>query len=149
MRDRARQFFQSKVRWLAFKLSRNKNADSSIPALARNYVIEASDSGLVSLMGGCWTTFRSQGEETVNRILKDHPDQFKDTLRNEQGQTLNFNLIGSYSRAELRDGFVQNSTTVFQQYEDFLVFEQKVPRDVAKHLIRQYGTACLRVVEIG
>jgi len=85
MRDRARQFFQSKVRWLAFKLSRNKNADSSIPPLARNYVIEASDSGLVSLMGGCWTTFRSQGEQTVNRILKDHPDQFKDTLRNEEG----------------------------------------------------------------
>ena len=100
-------------------------------------------------MGGKWTSFRSQGEETVDRILKEYPDRFKDTLSHTTGQTLNFNLIGSYSRAELRDGFVQNPTLVFQQYEDFLVFEHKVPRDIAKHLIRQYGTASLRVVEIG
>ena len=49
---------------------------------------------------------------------------------------MNFNLIGAYSRAELRDGFLQNPVQVFQQYEDFLVFDQKVPRDIAKHLIR-------------
>ena len=49
----------------------------------------------------------------------------------------------------MRDGFVQNSGVVFQQYEDYLVFEHQVPRDIAKHLIREYGTACLRVVEIG
>ena len=24
-----------------------------------------------------------------------------------------------------------------------------MPRDIAKHLVRQYGTACLRVVEVG
>ena len=100
-------------------------------------------------MGGKWTSFRSQGEETVDKILKDNPGRFKDTLFNATGQTLTFNFIGSYSRAQLRDGFIQNPDQVFQQYEDFLVFEHKVPRDIAKHLIRQYGTASLRVVEIG
>lgn len=30
-----------------------------------------------------------------------------------------------------------------------MVFEHKVPRDIAKHLIREYGTASLRVLEIG
>ena len=29
------------------------------------------------------------------------------------------------------------------------MFEQDTPRDIAKHLIRQYGTASLRVVEVG
>lgn len=29
------------------------------------------------------------------------------------------------------------------------MFEHKVPRDIAKHLLRQYGTAALRVAEIG
>ena len=100
-------------------------------------------------MGGKWTSFRSQGEETVDKILKENPGRFKDTLFNVKGQTLTFNFIGSYSRAQLRDGFIQNPDQVFQQYEDFLVFEHKVPRDIAKHLIRQYGTASLRVVEIG
>ena len=30
-----------------------------------------------------------------------------------------------------------------------MVFEQDLPRDIAKHLVRQYGTAALRVVENG
>ena len=137
------------MRWLAYKVHASKKKKASTAAISRNHVIEVTDTGLVSLMGGKWTSFRSQGEETVDRILKDGNDRFKETLKNEKGQTLNFNLIGSYSRAQLRDGFVQNPTAVFQQYEDFLVFEQDVPRDIAKHLIRQYGTACLRVVEIG
>ena len=124
------------MRWLAYKVHASKAKKSSTASISRNHVIEVTDSGLVSLMGGKWTSFRSQGEETVDRILKDNSELFKNSLANEKGQTLNFNLIGSYSRAELRDGFVQNPVQVFQQYEDFLVFEHKVPRDIAKHLIR-------------
>ena len=30
-----------------------------------------------------------------------------------------------------------------------MVDEHKVPRDIAKHLIREYGTASLRILEIG
>lgn len=149
LKAKAITFFQNKVRWLAFKVNGPKDKNKSTASVSRNHVIEMSDSGLVSLMGGKWTSYRSQGEETVDLIIKNHPDRFKNTLRNEKGQTLKFNLIGAYSRAELRDGFLQNPAQVFQQYEDFLCFDQKVPRDVAKNLIRQYGTACLRVVEVG
>jgi glycerol-3-phosphate dehydrogenase len=45
--------------------------------MSRNHVIEVSKSGLVSLMGGKWTTFRLMGEETVDRILKDHKFEMK------------------------------------------------------------------------
>jgi glycerol-3-phosphate dehydrogenase len=38
--------------------------------LSRNHVIEISNSGLVSLMGGKWTSFRKMGEETVDKILE-------------------------------------------------------------------------------
>ena len=104
-------------------MSKKSKTTGTTASISRNHVIEViPESGLVSLMGGKWTSFRSQGEETVDLIIKDNPDRFKDTLKNETGQTLKFNLIGSYSRAELRDGFVQNSAHVFQQYEDFLVF---------------------------
>ena len=67
-------------------------------------MIEVSSSGLVSLMGGKWTSFRSQGEETVDRILKENVDMFKDNLKYTEGQTLNFNLIGSYSKNEIITG---------------------------------------------
>jgi len=72
------------VRWLAFKVNAGKKKSSS-SAISRNHVIEVSENGLVSLMGGKWTSYRSQGEETVDRILKDNPDRFKNTLKNEQG----------------------------------------------------------------
>lgn len=39
--------------------------------LSRNHVIEESKSGLISLMGGKWTSFRRMGEETVDLIMMD------------------------------------------------------------------------------
>ena len=100
-------------------------------------------------MGGKWTSFRSQGEETVDLILKDNPDLFKDTLKYETGQTLNFNLIGSYSKNEIITGLKLQPEKLFEQYEDYFVFERKIPRDIAKHLVKTYGTTSLRIVEAG
>jgi len=36
-------------------------------ALSRDHVIRISDSGLITLTGGKWTTYRRMGEDTVNR----------------------------------------------------------------------------------
>jgi glycerol-3-phosphate dehydrogenase len=53
----------------------NKEKKKSTAAISRNHVIEINPtSGLVSLMGGKWTAYRIQGEETVDRILKTTPD---------------------------------------------------------------------------
>lgn len=49
---------------------KNGSKKKSTAAISRNHVIEISDSGLVSLMGGKWTSFRSQGEETVDLLIK-------------------------------------------------------------------------------
>ena len=47
---------QGRLRWLAYKI--NGGNKKSTANLARNHVIEVSDSGLVSLMGGKWTAYR-------------------------------------------------------------------------------------------
>lgn len=60
------------------------------------------ESGLISLMGGKWTAYRVQGEETTDRIFKEHPVLFQ-KAKNQQGMTLKFNLIGSYSKVEITD----------------------------------------------
>lgn len=49
--------------------SKGKDAQAATKAISRNHVIEFSKSGLVSVMGGKWTTFRQIGEETVGMIL--------------------------------------------------------------------------------
>ena len=78
-------------------------------------MIEVSDSGLVSLMGGKWTSFRHMGTETVDRILKDHPE-LENSTKHDETQTYNFNLIGSYSRTEALFGLVPSNNVMYQQY---------------------------------
>lgn len=39
-------------------------------ALARNHVIDISDSNLVTIAGGKWTTYRAMAEDTVNAAVK-------------------------------------------------------------------------------
>ena len=94
-------YFKDGVRWLSFKVHGKKKSSSA--AISRNHVIEVSSSGLVSLMGGKWTAFRVQGEQTVDRIVIDHKNELKH-IKYETGQTLNFNLIGSYGRVEVLEG---------------------------------------------
>ena len=47
---------------------------SSTAKLSRTHVIEFSDSGLCSLLGGKWTSFRIMGEETVDEIIERNPE---------------------------------------------------------------------------
>jgi glycerol-3-phosphate dehydrogenase len=50
--------------WTLNKLNRADKENTS--SLSRGHVIEISDSGLVSLMGGKWTAYRKMGSETVD-----------------------------------------------------------------------------------
>ncbi len=72
--------------------------------LSRNHVIEETPSGLISVMGGKWTSFRKMGEETVDLILKQQGRHMEPTV--EGSQTLKFKLIGSYSRIQCTDGLI-------------------------------------------
>ena len=74
-RSKIAKFLQGRVRWLAYKVNGKKKSSTS--AISRNHVIEVlPESGLISLMGGKWTAFRVQGEETTDRIFKEHPMLF-------------------------------------------------------------------------
>ncbi|CAJ0568211.1 unnamed protein product, partial [Mesorhabditis spiculigera] len=41
-------------------------------SLARNHIIEVSESGLITIAGGKWTTYRHMAEETVDAAIKAH-----------------------------------------------------------------------------
>lgn len=73
----------------------------------------------------------------------------KDIAKNETGQTLKFNLIGSYSKCEVTDGLKLNNDILFKRYEDHFVYEFDVTRNVAKHIVREYGTTGLRIMRLG
>lgn len=117
--------------------------------MSRNHVIEVEpNTGLFSLMGGKWTSYRVQGEHTVDKMLEMHED-LANKAKYRDCQTLNFNLVGSYSKTEITDGVKQEPPKLFQSYEDHLVFKYDLPRDIAKNLVKKHGTAAVRVAKLG
>ncbi|TNV82208.1 hypothetical protein FGO68_gene1860 [Halteria grandinella] len=132
--------------WFGTKIHGTKEGTA---AISRNHVIEFAPSGLVSVMGGKWTTFRKIGEEAVDMILRDKALSNGFEPKYKESQTLNFAYIGSYSRAFALFGIKQNQIQLFEQYEDHLVFNYDIPRECAKSLIHSYGTLALKVVQAG
>lgn len=43
-------------------------------SLSRSHVVLRSDSGLISIAGGKWTTYRIMAEHTVDEVLKANPE---------------------------------------------------------------------------
>ena len=50
-------------------LVRNPSA-ASTEGLVRNHMIHVSDSGLLTIAGGKWTTYRAMAEETVDKAIE-------------------------------------------------------------------------------
>ncbi|GAA6021386.1 hypothetical protein JCM10207_002031 [Rhodosporidiobolus poonsookiae] len=89
-------------------------------SLVRNHLIDVSPSGLLTIAGGKWTTYRSMAEETVDRAVK----EFK--LEPKRGCiTKDVQLVGSQGWNKLM--FIK----LIQQFG--LEF------DVAQHLSNTYG----------
>ena len=63
-------------------------------------------------MGGKWTAYRVQGEQTIDKILKLNKS-LQRKVKYDEGQTLNFNLIGSYSKSEATDGLKMQNQMLF------------------------------------
>ncbi|KAI5123140.1 hypothetical protein M0805_000843 [Coniferiporia weirii] len=102
-------------------LVRNPSA-ASTEGLVRNHMIHVSDSGLLTIAGGKWTTYRKMAEETVDEAVKVF------SLENKVRSgcvTEEVRLVGS-------DGWTRNMFIgLIQRYG--------LATDVAKHLSENYG----------
>jgi len=97
--------------------------------LARDDVIELDmKSGLISIMGGKWTTYRAMAEDTINAVQK-HLG-----IAKTECPTIYHPLIGS-------DGYTP-------EYWQTLVQEYGNSEKTARHLAEKFGTRAPRVLEI-
>jgi glycerol-3-phosphate dehydrogenase len=97
--------------------------------LARDDVIEVDPaSGLISIMGGKWTTHRAMAEDTIHCV------QQTLGLPQTDSQTRNHILYGG-------EGFTDD-------YWKQLCLEHPVSEGTARHLAAKFGTASERVLEL-
>jgi glycerol-3-phosphate dehydrogenase len=97
--------------------------------LARDHEVEVdAESGLISIMGGKWTTHRAMAEDTINAVQR--------SLGREAtpGVTLDHPLYGSKDYVP--------------DYWKSLVREYGIPDARARHLSQKFGTTATKVVEL-
>ncbi|ANB13241.1 glycerol-3-phosphate dehydrogenase [Sugiyamaella lignohabitans] len=98
--------------------------------VVRNHLVTLSDSGLVTIAGGKWTTFRQMAQETVDTCI----EQFNLSPVTATSQTEKVKLVGGEGWTPLR-------------YID-LIQKYNLEPEVAQHLSENYGTRAFTVAEL-
>ncbi|QRV77585.1 FAD-dependent oxidoreductase [Ceratobasidium sp. AG-Ba] len=105
-------------------------AAKSTEGLVRNHMINVSESGLVTIAGGKWTTYRAMAEETVDRAI----ETFGLGAKAGPCVTEKVRLVGSdYWTKNMFIGLIQR---------------YGLETDVAKHLASNYGDRAYAVCEL-
>jgi len=110
-------------------------------ALSRNHLIHVSDSKLVSVMGGKWTTYRRMAEDVIDTVLKTLPELNADGNILEKSNTSTMQLVGAD-----RAGIV--CAQKFDQVLITLRNQFNMPHGIASHLVSNYGTRALQIADI-
>ncbi|MGH9734606.1 MAG: glycerol-3-phosphate dehydrogenase/oxidase [Candidatus Acidiferrales bacterium] len=110
-------------------VSSGKSRRASTKDLARDHVVEVDEaSGLVSIMGGKWTTYRAMAEDAIDaverRLVRPHVPC----------RTANHPLAGS-------DGFTDD---LWQE----LAAEFRVPESCARHVAEKFGGQAVQVLAL-
>ena len=105
-----------------------KAADTA--GLARDHVIEESESGLQTIAGGKWTTYRKMAQDSVDQAIK----LFNLFAPKPDCQTENLAIIGGSGYSE-------------KGYLD-LIEKYAFAEDVAHHLNQTYGDQAVKVSEL-
>uniref|UniRef100_A0A060SZJ8 Glycerol-3-phosphate dehydrogenase n=1 Tax=Blastobotrys adeninivorans TaxID=409370 RepID=A0A060SZJ8_BLAAD len=98
--------------------------------VVRNHLVTVSPSGLVTIAGGKWTTYRQMAEETVDECVKD----FNLAPPKKDVNTANIKLVGAHEWTPLR--YIE------------LIQNYNLDPEVAKHLSENYGTRAFTVAEL-
>lgn len=103
----------------------------STQGLVRSHLITTSDSGLITISGGKWTTYREMAEETVDTVIKKFKFEDKKLL---PCQTNKIILAGG-------EDYSKN-------YSARLIHEYRIPLKLAKHLSHNYGSRASLILEL-
>src|SRR5262245_17382805 len=97
--------------------------------LIRDHEVELdSSSGLVSILGGKWTTHRLMAQDTIDAVQREMGQQPSSSLTRQQP------LAGA-------EGFDANFATKLEK-------EYALPADVARHLSGKFGVRALKLLEL-
>uniref|UniRef100_A0A7S0TBU6 Glycerol-3-phosphate dehydrogenase n=1 Tax=Elphidium margaritaceum TaxID=933848 RepID=A0A7S0TBU6_9EUKA len=99
----------------------NTSNGRSTAEISRHHLIELSNSGLVTICGGKWTTYRAMAEDVVDVVRELHPEIGR---RSTDCVTKVVKLIGSAD-------WTHSVTAILERHQ--------IPAETAEHLSKNYG----------
>jgi len=96
----------------------NKEETSNI---SRHHLIELSNSGLYTICGGKWTTYRQMAQDVLDLVCEQHPEIGR---RSTECVTKIVKLIGSAD-------WTHSVTAILERHQ--------IPKQIAEHLSKNYG----------
>ena len=118
-----------KAVWTGIRPLVSNATEKNSAQLSRSHVIEVSESHLISIMGGKWTTFRKMGQDVVDRAIA------VGELKATPSVTEGLQLLGAkgYNKDAARN----------------LCCKTRLSMDVCEHLMQSYGMLSYEVVKEG
>ncbi|KAI3366075.1 hypothetical protein L3Q82_009903, partial [Scortum barcoo] len=109
-------------------------------SICRNHIVSISDSGLITIAGGKWTTYRSMAEETLDAAVKAH------NLTAQPCKTVGLMLEGAKGwTPTLYIRLVQDYGLESEKWRQRLSFNSE---EVAQHLVSTYGGKAFDVAKM-
>ncbi|CAH0522142.1 unnamed protein product [Peronospora belbahrii] len=115
-----------------------RHAGGSTAKISREHVVEVSESNLVTIAGGKWTTYRRMAQDAIDKLVETVPEIKAKAM---PCMTKDVGMIGAD-----RIGVVCNKK--FDKITVTLREHYNLDKEIAEHLMRNYGTRALQVAEI-
>ena len=127
---------QIRATWAGLRpLVRKPDASGETKEIARDHVVDVVAGGLVTVCGGKWTTYRRMAEDGLNKALELNEELNRAA---KPCATLDSQLLGSDREGLVCGGDFSKVTAVLRE-------EYNLSKDVAAHLLSNYGTRSLAV----
>lgn len=115
-----------------------RHQDGSTSKISREHVVEVSDSNMVTIAGGKWTTYRRMAQDAIDKLVETVPE-----IKNKASpcKTRDVGIIGADRIGEVCNKKFDNITITLRE-------KYSLDKAIAEHLMRNYGTRALQVAEI-
>ena len=112
-------------------IPKGQEASGKTEGLVRSHLLVQSPTGLVTISGGKWTTYREMAQETIDYVVKHFDFGDKKIL---PCQTNKLILVGG--------------TDYSKNYSARLIHEYHIPLKLAKHLSHNYGSRAPLILDL-
>lgn len=115
-------------------------------SLARNHVILVSNSKLITITGGKYTTFRSMAQNTIDTALRGNNKN--DFIYIELKFLVFPSLRPTHRKCQTANLLLEGAHNWHQELYKELMVKYGFDESVAKHLMQNYGDRAFNVAEI-